>query len=107
MGRLSVTHASQQASGLEAVSDGLSRPLINVLDCLALPSFLVSKHWTAYLVAMMVIGEVLHQLPPAQVGPGTLGHDGDRGGAAYRYDQGTLQLATPLIGHPLGTGMPY
>ena len=41
-------------------------PLINVLGCLALPSFLVSKHWTAYLVAMMVIGEVLHQLPPAQ-----------------------------------------
>ena len=34
-------------------------PLLNVLDCLALPSFLVSKHWTAYLVAMMVIGEVL------------------------------------------------
>ena len=41
-------------------------PLTNVLGCLSLPSFLISKHWTAYLVAMMVIGNVLQQLPPAQ-----------------------------------------
>ena len=41
-------------------------PLLNVLACLALPSFLNSKHWVAYLVSMLVAGNLLYQLPPAQ-----------------------------------------
>ena len=41
-------------------------PLLNVLGCLALPSFLTSKHWVAYLVSMLVAGNLFYELPPAQ-----------------------------------------
>ena len=40
-------------------------PAINVAGCLALPSFLLSKNWTAYLIMQMVAGNILCQLPPA------------------------------------------